>query len=259
MPQTPQTAQIPQKVQIPKLPKSFVLPNSPSSDLSTLPEGLLLVDKPIGCSSFYLVRKVRKRCNVKKVGHAGTLDPFASGLMILLVGKKYTRMSANFLNQDKEYIAELSFGKATDTYDHLGAVTLESTIIPTEAEVKEVISKFQGEISQVPPMYSAKKVNGKKLYDLARKGIEIERKPVQVFVDIQILTYNYPHLSVRVNCSKGTYIRSLAFDIGNALGCYAHLSALRRIRCGEFLLENSIKGEDIENPEKKLPLITIDD
>lgn len=213
------------------------------------PHGILLVDKPVGKTSFGLVAQLRKLLQVKKIGHAGTLDPFATGVMVMLIGRDYTKLSDRFLTQDKEYIATLKLGEATDTYDCDGTVTFESQKIPTLEELKEAISGFQGEIEQTPPMYSAKKINGKKLYELARKGEEVERKPVSIKVEIELISYDYPLASIRVACSKGTYIRSLAHDIGSTLGCGAHLVQLRRTKSGPFHIEDCLCLEDKNSSE----------
>ena len=220
------------------------------------PSGLLLVNKPKGKTSFSLVSAIRKICNVQKVGHAGTLDPFASGVMILLIGKNYTRLSDSFIHQDKEYIGTLHLGVRTNSYDTEGEIISTSDIVPTEEQIIQVLSQFQGEISQTPPMFSAKKVQGKKLYELARKGIEIERKPQTVTVDIQFLSYEYPYLSLKIACSKGTYIRSLAEDIGLSLGCGAHLNSLTRTKSGPYCLADCIDGATLfEKPyPTSLPL-----
>ena len=223
--------------------------------------GILLVNKPKGKTSFSLVSAIRKLYNVKKVGHAGTLDPFATGVMILLIGKDCTRLSDRFLHQDKEYIATLHLGVRTDSYDCDGAVLEENTTIPALSDIEKVLPSFQGEIDQIPPMFSAKKINGKKLYELARKGIEIERKPARVTVDIELLHYEYPLLSIRVACSKGTYIRSLAEDIGAMLGCGAHLSELTRTKSGNFSIEECSPGELLLDPSSihSLKLINPED
>ena len=210
---------------------------------SDKPSGVLLINKPKGRTSFSLVSAVRRLCDVKKVGHAGTLDPFATGVMILLVGKDYTRLSDRFLLQDKEYIATLHLGVRTDSFDCDGKVTHESDYVPSQDEIETVLSSFQGDIMQTPPMFSAKKVKGKKLYELARQGIVIERAPVPVHIDITFLEYTYPYLKVKVACSKGTYIRSLAEDIGVKLTCGAHLSDLSRTRSGTFHLSECIDAE----------------
>lgn len=218
-------------------------------------QGILLVDKPKGKTSFDLVRMLRKRLGVKKIGHAGTLDPFATGVMVMLVGRDYTRLSNQFLLCDKEYAAQINLGISTDTYDCEGQILSRSEAIPTLMEIEKALAAFQGEIDQIPPMYSAKKVEGKKLYELARKGIEIERAAVKVTLHIELIAYAYPYIDIKVACSKGTYIRSLAHDIGVKLGCGAHLSALKRTRSGTFLLKDCLDGSrlpEFENLEKHL-------
>lgn len=210
-------------------------------------QGILLIDKPIGKTSFSLVAALRRILGVRKIGHAGTLDPFATGVMVMLVGRSMTRLSDRFLCEDKEYIAQVHLGISTDTYDCDGKVVLTSSVIPSETEILEIIQKFQGKIEQIPPMHSAKKVNGKKLYELARKGKEIERKPVTVTLETEFLNYEYPHLNIRVKCSKGTYVRSIAYDMGKMLGCGAHLSALKRTRSGPFSIENCLDGSQLFN------------
>jgi len=212
-------------------------------------EGILLVDKPQGKTSFSLIRSLRKVTGIQKIGHAGTLDPFATGVMVLLIGRGYTRLSDKLLCQDKAYLAEVSLGSSTDTYDCDGKIVASSKRIPTEEEIAQVIASFQGEIEQVPPMYSAKKVKGKKLYELARKGITIERKPLKVQVQTEQLSYEYPILKLHVACSKGTYIRSIAHEIGKALGCGAHLSNLQRVKSGQFTLDQCIDGALLEQPD----------
>jgi tRNA pseudouridine55 synthase len=215
-----------------------------NSEISTedTASGILLVNKPVGKTSFSLVGVLRKILGVKKIGHAGTLDPFATGVMVMLVGRDYTKLSDQLLLSDKEYVAEVRLGIATDTYDCDGEITHESDIVPTLPQIEEALKAFQGEVEQVPPMYSAKKINGQKLYDLARKGEVVERKACKVTIKTEILEYNYPILKIRVNCSKGTYIRSIAFDLGNALGCFAHLSNLKRTASGRFLISECLDG-----------------
>lgn len=211
-------------------------------------QGILLVNKPRGKTSFSLVASLRRRLGVKKIGHAGTLDPFATGVMVMLVGRDYTRLSDAFLCNDKEYIAQLRLGVSTDSYDCDGQITAESPIVPTSEEIASALNHFQGEIEQVPPMFSAKKVNGKKLYELARKGKTIERQPVKIKLETQLLSYQYPHMEIQVSCSKGTYIRSIANDLGNMLGCGAHLSQLQRTRSGAYLIADCIDGEKLQCP-----------
>ncbi len=211
-------------------------------------EGLLLIDKPIGSTSFSLVAKLRHLTKVKTIGHAGTLDPFATGVMVLLIGKNYTRLSSQFLECDKEYTCTVTLGAATDSYDIDGEITSSSDKIPSLEEIKSSLKAFNGKVLQTPPMFSAKKVGGKKLYELARRGITIERAAVPVEMETTIQIYNYPYLELHVRCSKGTYIRSIAHDLGLALGSYGHLSKLKRIRSGEFLLENCMTMETLLTP-----------
>lgn len=216
-------------------------------------QGILLVNKAKGSTSFSLVHRLRKITQIEKIGHAGTLDPFATGLMVLLIGKGATSQSDRWLTCDKEYKATLHLGISTDSYDIDGAVTHTSQRIPTLAELEETILRFQGGYSQVPPMFSAKKIGGKKLYDLARKGITVERAPVAVTLTITLLSYTYPQVELHITCSKGTYIRSLAHDIGLSLGTGAHLFALIRLRSGPFHLDQSIPESDL------IPGVKIDD
>ena len=211
------------------------------------PAGLLLINKPRGRTSFSLASALRRRLGVKKIGHAGTLDPFATGVMVLLVGKEYTKKSDQFLGQDKEYLARLHLGVVTDTYDNDGTVLSTCELRPSMENISEALVHFQGEIQQVPPMFSAKKINGKKLYELARKGLSIERPPSLVTIQIELIEYAYPFLDIRVACSKGTYIRTLAHDIGKNLGCGAHLCELTRIRSGPFHLKDCLDGNLISD------------
>lgn len=215
--------------------------------MSTTPpiEGILLIDKPIGKTSFSLVASLRKLLGVQKIGHAGTLDPFASGVMVMLIGKKYTRQSDQFLCNDKEYIAQVRLGIATDTYDVEGNTVSTSDKVPTLEEITTFLKDFQGTIEQTPPMFSAKKQKGKKLYELARKGITVERQPAIVTMQTDLLSYSYPFLQLRISCSKGTYIRCIGHDLGQKLGCGAHLTNLQRTRSGQFLLADCIDGQSI--------------
>jgi len=204
-------------------------------------EGILLVNKSKNKTSFSIVHLLRKLTNVKKIGHAGTLDPLATGLMIMLIGKNYTRKSDSFINYKKEYLATVSLGHTTDTYDDEGEKKFVSDYIPTKSEVENILKEFQGHIKQIPPMYSAKKVNGKKLYDLARKGTVIERKPIEVEVNISLIKYEYPFIEIDVRCSKGTYIRTIANDIGEKLKTGAFLYFLKRTKCGPYDLKNAVE------------------
>jgi tRNA pseudouridine55 synthase len=212
------------------------------------PEGILLVDKPYGWTSFRLVHVLRKRLGVKKIGHAGTLDPCATGVMVMLIGRRYTRLSNSFLSKEKEYVAKVRLGITTETYDREGKETGCSSFVPSLEEVENILKEFQGEVQQIPPMYSAKKKQGKKLYELARQGKEVEREPVKVWMKTELMSYVYPFLELRVTCSKGTYIRSLADDAGKRLGCGAHLADLQRTRSGDFHLEECIAEKDLDDP-----------
>jgi len=211
-------------------------------------EGILPINKTRGKTSFFFVSLLRRLCQERTVGHAGTLDPFATGVLILLVGRKYTRLSDKFLHQDKEYVATLCLGKSTDSYDCEGQTTATSTLVPPLHAVEEALTSFQGTILQTPPMFSAKKVQGKKLYELARKGIHIERQAQSITLQTTLLDYDYPFLRLRIACSKGTYIRSIAEDLGNLLGCGGHLCELSRTRSGLFSLEDCAQGELLSDP-----------
>lgn len=211
----------------------------------TLSEGIFPINKPEGITSFQLVRILRKLLGVKKIGHAGTLDPFATGVMVMLVGRNYTRLSDKLLNEDKEYTGTIHLGVTTDTLDKDGVVTATAEYVPSLEEIVEALKQFQGEIEQIPPMYSAKKIQGKKLYELARQGKEVERKAVKVRLSIEMLDYSYPHLKIHVRCTKGTYIRSLADDIGKVLGTGGHLVSLMRTRSGSFDLSQCIEGKEL--------------
>ncbi|MEL7431779.1 MAG: tRNA pseudouridine(55) synthase TruB [Chlamydiota bacterium] len=218
--------------------------------IETPPEGILLLNKAKGVSSFSYVPKLRKLLNIKKIGHAGTLDPLATGLLILLIGKSYTKQAATFLQCTKEYTATFFLGKSTTTYDAEGSVTKESPLIPQQEEIDRALSHFQGDLEQTPPMFSAKKVQGKKLYELARKNIQIDLKPCKIHLQTTLLSYNYPYLHLKVHCSKGTYIRSLAHDFGQFLGTNAFLYELTRTKVGPFSLENALSLESIDpSPE----------
>jgi tRNA pseudouridine55 synthase len=221
-------------------------PNDPipsTINKAAITEGVLLVDKPQGKTSFSLVTALRNLTRIEKIGHAGTLDPFATGLMVMLIGKNFTRLSDSYLCQDKEYTCKLLLGVSTDSYDCDGKTTATSGHVPALNDVEKAIASFQGTLQQIPPMFSAKKIQGKKLYELARRGIEVERKPVAITLATTLLDYAYPYLSLNIACSKGTYVRTIAHDLGNLLGCGAHLCELRRLRSGSFHIKDSIKGE----------------
>ena len=208
-------------------------------------EGILPVNKPAGKTSFSLVSALRKKTKIQKIGHAGTLDPFASGVMILLVGRDFTKLSDTFLNQDKEYEAVLHLGIETTTFDPEGEITAQNSTVPSFEQIQSALTQFQGTLQQTPPMFSAKKVQGKKLYELARKGIEIPRSPVAITVKTELLSYDYPFLKLKIACSKGTYIRSLGYDLGRVLGCGAYVKELIRTRSGKYNLSDCIDGSTL--------------
>lgn len=209
--------------------------------------GILLIDKPAGWTSFDVVNFVRSRFNVPKVGHCGTLDPAATGLLVLMLGA-FTRKSEFFSGDDKSYEGTLELGRETDSGDLDGTVIREadcSTV--TEADVRAAFGKFTGELMQRPPMVSAVKVGGKKLYELARKGLEIEREPRKIVVSrFELLKFALPHCDFAVDCSKGTYIRTLCSDVGNVLGCGGVLARLRRTRSGRFSVADAMQLEELK-------------
>jgi tRNA pseudouridine55 synthase len=216
--------------------------------------GILLLDKPTGISSNKALQEVRCYLNARKGGHTGSLDPLATGLLPLCFGEA-TKVSAMMLDDDKSYDVVIQLGVMTDTGDKEGQIIQEKPVpILTQTALEECFKHFTGEIEQVPPMYSALKYEGRKLYELAREGIEVERKARRIRIDqIQLLDWQADSLSLRVDCSKGTYIRSLAEDIGQYLGTCATVKALRRIRAGLFDLQQAMTLDEI----KSLPVETV--
>jgi tRNA pseudouridine55 synthase len=206
------------------------------------PSGFILLDKPAGPTSFGMVAFLRRTTGIKKIGHAGTLDPFATGLLIMGVGRQATRQLDSFLKQEKEYEATLRLGARTDTFDIEGEIKdVYSGEEIKNKEIKKIVASFKGKQKQTPPMFSAKKIGGKKLYELARAGKEIFREPSNIeIIKIKVLKYKWPELKIVVACSSGTYIRSLANDIGLKLGCGAYLTALRRTKIGRFNVKSAI-------------------
>ena len=212
-------------------------------------DGILIVDKPQGCTSHDVVDFIRKKFGFKKVGHAGTLDPMATGLLVILIGK-YTKASNTFLNEDKEYDATLVLGATSDTGDAWGNIT-PSKPIPSPGPgigiIEDVFGRFLGPIEQAVPFYSAVKFKGKKLYELARIGINVKVEPRKVVIKkLEISKIDMPEISFTVTCSKGTYIRQLSADIGSALGCGAYLSRLRRARSGDFTIGEALSVEELK-------------
>lgn len=219
--------------------------------------GIFLIDKPADVTSFKVVSRLRRILRMKKVGHAGTLDPFATGLLIVCAGRPATRLISRFMDGDKEYLATLRLGVETETQDTEGAVVGGKPVGElTPLQVEECLYGFRGRQLQVPPAYSALKHEGKPLYFYARKGITITKEPRQVEIKTlertdgcQTLVGEEADLGIRVVCTKGTYIRTLAADIGKKLGCGAHLTQLRRMKSGPFTLENSLSWDDLTGDE----------
>lgn len=203
-------------------------------------DGILLVDKPAGMTSHDVVDLIRRQFDIKKAGHAGTLDPAATGLLVVLIGKA-TKLSSKFTSGDKEYEAVMTLGRRTDSGDAEGEILSESDFRGiTEERIREAFRSFEGETEQIPPMFSAVRHKGKRLYELARKGKEVPREPRKIRIEkLRIDKIALPVVHFIVRCSKGTYIRKLCDDIGNKLGCGAHLSGLRRVSSGEFSLKDS--------------------
>jgi tRNA pseudouridine55 synthase len=210
-------------------------------------DGILILDKPGGMTSHDVVRMVRRACRTRRVGHAGTLDPMATGVLLVAVGEA-TRIVEFLMEGEKTYRATLKLGEATDTQDAEGRVVASSDCTCfTSAEIDKVFAAFLGQQEQIPPMFSALKKNGVALHRLARKGVEIERQPRSIYIrSLRILAINPPFISFEVVCSKGTYVRTLCHDIGMKLGTLAHMTALRRIRSGAFRIEEAVTTEALE-------------
>jgi tRNA pseudouridine55 synthase len=198
-------------------------------------EGVLLVDKPTGMTSHDVVARLRHRLKLRQIGHAGTLDPLATGLLVMLVGRA-TKISQYLMSVDKEYEGIFELGKVTDSHDADGQVTETHPVPPvTEEQMRETFRGFLGDQYQIPPMFSAKKIKGVPLYKLARKGQEIEREPRFIHVHaFDLLGFTLPTVSFRLKCSKGTYVRTIVHDLGRKFGCGAVLNALRRTGSGQF-------------------------
>lgn len=209
-------------------------------------EGIFIIDKPMGITSHDVVNSVRRKLGIRRVGHAGTLDPIATGLLIVLVGK-VTKSFNKFVNFDKEYFATLTLGSSTDTGDAQGKVVKSEPFEHiTQERIEGVSKKFIGDIDQIPPMVSALKYKGQRLYSLAKKGITVPREPRKIKIySLEIKKFYPPNVDFQVTCSKGTYIRKLGEDIGEALGCGAHISRIRRIAIGPFRIEEAIKLEEV--------------
>lgn len=224
-------------------------------------DGLLIFDKEKGITSHDLVYKVRKKLGIKKVGHTGTLDPMATGVLVISIGKG-TKTSDYILSSDKVYEAKIKLGVLTDSYDITGKILEEEDVCFTDEDIKDALFKFTGKISQRPPIYSALKVKGKKLYEYAREGkdVEIKKRDVEIYKN-ELLDFNgKDEFTILVHVSKGTYIRSLANDLGRSLGTFGTLTELRRTRSGSFKIEDAIKVSAFEKlsieeiKEKILPM-----
>lgn len=214
---------------------------------------IVLINKPEGVTSFKCLNNIKKIVN-KKTGHCGTLDKFASGLMIVLCGRKYTKLNEKFMGLDKTYLAKIEFGKETETLDPEGQI-IATAEIPSLDTIKDNVSKLLGEISQIPPIYSALHVNGKRSYDLARNGVEVNLNPRKIYIySADIISFNAPYLEIRLHVSKGTYIRSYARDLALLCNSRGYLVSLKRESIGPFSLDDSIDADNIE----KLSLLTED-
>ncbi len=220
-------------------------------ELAPQDPAIILFDKPIGWSSFKAVKAVRKRLNIKKVGHAGTLDPLASGLLVLCLNRA-TKSISQIQELRKTYNAEVRFGASTPSYDAGTEIDENASFehISRQMIEGELARSFSGDIEQIPPMYSALKKNGQRLYKLARKGKTVEREPRKVTIfNTELHSYNAPFLELTIECSKGTYVRSIAHDLGINVGSRAYLAGLRRTKIGTFDVRNALKVEDLQVAE----------
>lgn len=211
--------------------------------------GIVNINKPYGKSSHFVVAVIRRITKIKKVGHTGTLDPLATGVLPICIGRESTKLSQAIMDGTKRYKAVLQLGKTTTTQDSEGEIVSERAVNVTEKSVREVVGEFVGEISQIPPMYSAVKINGQKLYKLAREGKEIEREPRMITIhSIDVLNIDLESNTVELDicCSKGTYIRTLCNDIGEKLGCGGYMASLVRTKSASFTIEESITLEEFE-------------
>lgn len=207
--------------------------------------GIFAVNKPKGITSHDVIYKLRRKTGEKRIGHAGTLDPLASGVLVVAVGREFTKQLDKIVKSEKEYIAEIYLGETSTTDDMEGEKVKISDIKPSVEEIEKEVKPFIGKIMQTPPQYSAIKVKGQTAYKAARRGKEIKLEPREVEIkEIEILNYSYPVLKLRIVCGKGVYIRSFARDLGEKLQTGAHLKNLIRTRVGEFKIENAVKLED---------------
>ncbi len=219
--------------------------------------GVLAVDKPADWTSHDVVAKLRGVCQEKRIGHSGTLDPMATGVLVVFLGRA-TRAVELCEADEKEYVAALRLGLVTNTQDITGTVLETHSVLVEENRLRAVLRQFEGAQSQIPPMYSAVKIGGKKLYELARKGQEVERKPRNITVHaLELLSFDGTEAQIRIRCSRGTYVRTLCHDIGAALGCGGCMSALRRTRSGRFSLEDCVTLEQVQEARAAGTLATL--
>lgn len=218
------------------------------NETNIVPSGVLLVDKDPGMTSHDVVAIARRSMGIKKIGHCGTLDPMATGLLMLVVGRA-TKIQDLLMSEDKQYVGTITLGTTTTTQDAEGDVVEEREVgVLGENVIRRAFEKYSGNFEQIPPMVSAIKKDGVPLYKLARKGKEVKRDPRPVYVtDYELRKISLPQIDFTVSCSKGFYVRSYAHDIGDTLGCGGHLSALRRTRSGEFTLERAVRVDMLKN------------
>ncbi len=204
--------------------------------------GFLLIDKPSGPTSHDIIDYLRHLTGIQKIGHSGTLDPLASGLLIVAIGRMATKQIHILAKQDKIYEATIRLGGISDTDDSLGKIqSLENYHQPTRQKIKQILNSFRGEQNQIPPMYSAKKIHGQRLYKLARQGQTIQRQPSLITIyNITLLSYKWPDINLEIYCSTGTYIRAIARDIGKALNCGGYLYQLRRTKIGNYSVHQAV-------------------
>ncbi len=214
------------------------------SPRSQMPHGILNLDKPLGPTSHDIVERVRELTDVRRVGHAGTLDPLATGVLLVCVGRAATRIAEYLMGRPKTYRTRARLGVTTDTFDAEGAIVTESDVDVDRNEVEETLEQFRGVIEQTPPMYSAAKHKGKPLYRWARRGVEVERglRRVEIY-RLELVAWSFPTLSLEMTCSAGTYVRAVVHDLGQVLGCGAYVTDLTRLASGSFRLEDAVTLE----------------
>lgn len=210
-------------------------------------EGLLLIDKPAGPTSHDIISQLRRLSGIRRIGHAGTLDPLATGLLLICIGRP-TRLLEYLVGQPKRYEAAVRLGQSTDTFDAEGSIVAEMAVNVAASDIEQALEQFRGPILQYAPAYSAVKRNGVPLYKLARQGLEVERPSREVTIyDLRMLSWEEPTVCLDITCSAGTYIRTIADDLGNALGCGGHISALRRTAVGSFSVEQAVSPDDLNS------------